>query len=74
VYDPWVDAESAQHEYGITPIDKPKTEHYDAILLAVGHNEFKELGTTGIRRFGKKEHVLFDLKYVLPKEEVDMRL
>lgn len=74
VYDPWVDVEAAKHEYGITPIDYPKTGHYDAILLAVGHNEFRELGVEGIRKFGKKEHVLFDLKYVLPKEEVDMRL
>ncbi|TCS34322.1 UDP-N-acetyl-D-galactosamine dehydrogenase [Paucimonas lemoignei] len=74
VFDPWVDVEAAKHEYGITPIDYPKSGHYDAILLAVGHNEFRELGVEGIRRFGKKEHVLFDLKYVLPKEEVDMRL
>jgi UDP-N-acetyl-D-glucosamine/UDP-N-acetyl-D-galactosamine dehydrogenase len=74
VYDPWVNAEAAAHEYGITPVDKPKENHYDAILLAVAHREFKEMGAAGMRRFGKNEHVLFDLKYVLPKAESDMRL
>jgi UDP-N-acetyl-D-galactosamine dehydrogenase len=74
VYDPWVDPEAAQHEYGILPIKEPKHGHYDAILLAVGHEQFKEMGVSAMRRFGKKEHVLFDLKYVFPKEEVDMRL
>ena len=74
VYDPWVDAEAAKHEYGITPIDMPRTDYYDAIVLAVGHREFKEMGASGLRRFGKKEHVLFDLKYLLPKAEADMRL
>lgn len=74
VYDPWVDREAAKHEYGITPIDMPKTDYYDAIVLAVGHREFKEMGASGLRRFGKKEHVLFDLKYLLPKAEADMRL
>ena len=74
VYDPWVNAEAAQHEYGITPVDIPKYEHYDAIVIAVGHREFKEMGAVGLRRFGKKDHVLFDLKYVLPKADADMRL
>ncbi|OGB22474.1 MAG: Vi polysaccharide biosynthesis protein VipA/TviB [Burkholderiales bacterium RIFCSPLOWO2_02_FULL_57_36] len=74
VYDPWVNAEAAAHEYGITPISMPKFDQYDAILLAVAHREFKEMGAAGLRRFGKKEHVLFDLKYVLPKIDTDMRL
>ncbi|WP_233556251.1 Vi polysaccharide biosynthesis UDP-N-acetylglucosamine C-6 dehydrogenase TviB [Noviherbaspirillum sedimenti] len=74
VYDPWVNAEAAQHEYGITPVDILKHDHYDAIVLAVGHREFKEMGAVGLRRFGKKDHVLFDLKYVLPKADADIRL
>lgn len=74
VYDPWVNAEAAKHEYGITPIEKPRHDHYDAILLAVGHREFTEMGAAGLRRFGKKDHVLFDLKYVLSKTESDIRL
>lgn len=74
VYDPWVNPDAAQHEYGITPIEMPQPEKYDAILLAVAHRQFREMGAAGLRRFGKKEHVLFDLKYVLPKADTDMRL
>lgn len=74
VYDPWVNAESARHEYGITPIAEPATGKYDAIVLAVAHRQFRELGTAGLRRFGKERHVLFDLKYVLPKSDSDIRL
>ncbi len=74
VYDPWVSADAAKHEYGITPIDMPKPEQYDAIILAVAHRQFREMGAAGLRRFGKKEHVLFDLKYVLPKVDTDIRL
>ena len=74
VFDPWVSAESAQHEYGITPVRELVPGSYDAIVLAVAHRQFRELGTAGLRRYGKKNHVLFDLKYVLPKAESDIRL
>lgn len=74
VYDPWVSAEGAQHEYGITPVLAPQPGKYDAIILAVAHREFKKIGSVGMREFGKEEHVLFDLKYLLPKEESDIRL
>lgn len=74
VYDPWVSAEGAQHEYGITPVHVPQPGKYDAIILAVAHREFKEIGAAGMRKFGKDEHVLFDLKYVLPKGDADIRL
>jgi UDP-N-acetyl-D-galactosamine dehydrogenase len=74
VHDPWVSAEGAQHEYGITPIDAPEAGKYDAIILAVAHREFKEIGAAGMRRFGKDDHVLFDLKCLLPKGEADIRL
>jgi UDP-N-acetyl-D-galactosamine dehydrogenase len=74
VYDPWVSAEGAQHEYGITPVDAPEAGKYDAIILAVAHRKFKEIGAAGMRRFGKEEHVLFDLKCLLPKGEADIRL
>lgn len=74
VYDPWVSPEGAQHEYGITPVRAPEPGAYDAIVIAVAHREFKEMGIDGLRRFGKEKHVLFDLKYVLPKSQSDMRL
>ena len=74
IIDPWCSSEEAQHEYGLSLIEQAKTGFYDAIVLAVGHNEFKVLGAEKIRAFGKQEHVLYDLKYVLDKESVDMRL
>jgi UDP-N-acetyl-D-galactosamine dehydrogenase len=74
VFDPWVDPQEAQHEYGVTPIRKPKTGTYDAIVLAVAHNEFKEMGVKAIRALGKKPHILYDIKYVFKASEVDGRL
>jgi UDP-N-acetyl-D-galactosamine dehydrogenase len=74
VYDPWVDPQEAQHEYGVELIDAPKAGHYDAIILAVGHQQFRDMGSGDIRALGKPGHVLFDVKYVLPKPEVDARL
>lgn len=74
VYDPWVDAAEAEHEYGITPVQSVKTDTYDAVILAVAHNQFKEMGVTEIRALGKENHVLYDLKYVLETAESDIRL
>lgn len=68
VYDPWVSNEEAQAEYGISLIDEPKTGTYDAVLLAVAHDQFKELGLEKIRSFCKPEHVIFDVKYLFPYE------
>ncbi len=74
VYDPWIHAAEAQHEYGITPVTTPVAGSYDAVILAVAHQQFKELGAAGIRAFGKANHVLYDLKYVLSAAEADVRL
>ena len=74
VYDPWVDAAEAQREYGITPIESPAGGHYDAIILAVAHHQFVTLGSEAIRKFGKPQSVLYDIKSILPKDSVDARL
>jgi UDP-N-acetyl-D-galactosamine dehydrogenase len=74
VYDPWVSIEEAQHEYSITPITKANTETYDAIILAVAHQQFKDMGAAAIRALGKPTAVLYDLKYVLSAQESDLRL
>ncbi len=76
VYDPWVAVKEAQHEYGLTPIAQsalaPRT--YDAIILAVGHSEFKAMGGQKIRALGKEVHILYDIKYLLDSAESDLRL
>ena len=74
VHDPWVDAAEARHEYGIDPLATPPAGAYDAIIVAVGHRQFRELGAAGVRAFGKPGAVVYDVKYVLPREAVDGRL
>jgi UDP-N-acetyl-D-galactosamine dehydrogenase len=70
VFDPWADAAEVKHEYGLNMVEKPGSD-YDAIVLAVAHNEFKEMD---IRAMGRKESVLYDLKGLLDKSIVDERL
>jgi UDP-N-acetyl-D-galactosamine dehydrogenase len=74
VHDPWVSTEEAQAEYGITPIIKPDCGIYDAVILAVAHQQFKDMGGAAIRSLGRDEHVLYDLKYLLPASASDLRL
>jgi UDP-N-acetyl-D-galactosamine dehydrogenase len=74
VYDPWVNAQEAQHEYGITPVTEPAAGKYDAIIMAVGHDQFKQMGVDSIRKLGRRECVLYDIKSILPRSSVDARL
>ncbi len=74
VYDPWVDSAEALQEYGIEPVTQPVAGAYDGIVIAVGHQQFKDMGAAAIRALGKAQHVLYDLKYVLGIDESDLRL
>ncbi|WP_350432816.1 Vi polysaccharide biosynthesis UDP-N-acetylglucosamine C-6 dehydrogenase TviB [Shewanella sp. H8] len=74
VLDPWCSNEEAQREYGLKLSVEIKSGYYDAVILAVSHDEFKAMGVDTIKGFGKSNHVLYDLKYVLDKADVDMRL
>jgi len=74
VHDPWVDAEEARQEYGIELISEAGAGTYDAIVLAVAHGEFKALGAAGIHALGRERHVVFDIKHVLSRDDVDGRL
>ncbi|WP_420177125.1 Vi polysaccharide biosynthesis UDP-N-acetylglucosamine C-6 dehydrogenase TviB [Kerstersia gyiorum] len=74
VYDPWVDPAEAQHEYGIKTITEPVDSSYDGIVLAVAHAQFGTLGAQNIRRWGKSDHIFYDLKYLLPASDADLRL
>lgn len=71
--DPWVDANEAKNEYGVS-LRKPGDKDYDAIVVAVGHEDFWQLGASGIRKIGKRSAVLYDAKCVLAPESVDGRL
>ena len=74
VCDPWVDAAEAKHEYGLDLVADPQAGAYDAVVLAVAHDRFRELGGEGVRAFGKPQSVVYDVKYVLPRDAVDGRL
>ena len=74
VYDPWADAEEAQHEYGLKPVRRLKPGTYDAIVVGVAHDQFRQMGIAKIRELGKRNHVLYDIKYVFPAGKVDGRL
>ena len=74
VYDPWVKPAAARHEYGIKSIRSLRRGSYDAAIVAVGHNEFKAMGAAAIRQLCRRNHVLYDIKYTFPANQVDGRI
>jgi len=74
IYDPWVDPEEVEQEYGLAPIDSLQNGQYDALVLAVAHDQFKQMSATEIHALGKHKHVLYDLKYLLEKDGSNIRL
>lgn len=75
VYDPWADVQEARHEYGLECLPKlPDQGQYQAIVIAVGHHQFLEMGEQGIRAFGQPNVAIFDVKSVLPFGTADARL
>ncbi len=74
VYDPWADAGEVKQAYGLTLVDKPKQNHYDAAIVCVAHDQIKEMGIDAIKALCKDVHVIFDVKYLFDKDQVDDRL
>ncbi|MGG4773497.1 Vi polysaccharide biosynthesis UDP-N-acetylglucosamine C-6 dehydrogenase TviB [Alcaligenaceae bacterium 429] len=74
VYDPWVEADEARREYGVDVVSKLDDGQYDGVIIAVAHKQFVEMGAERLRALGKADHVLYDLKYVLPQDASDLRL
>ncbi|MPW44401.1 Vi polysaccharide biosynthesis UDP-N-acetylglucosamine C-6 dehydrogenase TviB [Acinetobacter guerrae] len=74
IYDPWVDPQEVEHEYGLAPVADLKSDNYDAIVIAVAHDQFKSMTIDQFKQLGKEKHVLYDLKYVLDKEHSNIRL
>jgi UDP-N-acetyl-D-glucosamine/UDP-N-acetyl-D-galactosamine dehydrogenase len=61
------------HEYGLKVDNEISSSEYDAIIVAVAHNQFKAMNISDLRKVCKANHVIYDLKYVFPESEVDMR-
>jgi UDP-N-acetyl-D-glucosamine/UDP-N-acetyl-D-galactosamine dehydrogenase len=74
VYDPIVNPKEAKINYNILPLERPEPGSYDAIIIAVAHNEFKDLLSSDIHSFGKRTHILYDIKYLYKADETDGRL
>ena len=75
VYDPWIDLLEAENEYGLKCLKQaPAHGQYDAIIVAVGHHQFIELGVQGIKAFGHPKSLLYDVKSILPMGVADGRL
>ena len=74
IHDPWVSCESAMEEYGLNLVEEPQAKKYDAIVLAVAHDCFREAGLEQIKHYAKSQHVLFDVKYLFPRAENLARL
>jgi UDP-N-acetyl-D-galactosamine dehydrogenase len=74
VHDPWVDADEARHEYDIELLAQPEPGAYDGVIIAVGHEQFRDMGVAGLRSLSKPDGILFDVKYLLPADAVDGRL
>jgi UDP-N-acetyl-D-galactosamine dehydrogenase len=74
VWDPWVSAKEAYEEYGIKLVQRPARGAYDAIVLAVGHRQFKAMKPADFRRLARRKHVIYDIKYLLARDESDGRL
>ena len=74
VYDPWVSPEDAEQSFGIHPISQPDIGAYDAVVIAVAHHQFQQLGARKIKSFGKSDAVIFDVKNMLDATDVTARL
>ena len=74
IYDPWVDPLDAAKEYGIDPVSSLANAKYDAIVLAVAHDQFKQMSIDEFKAVAKEKYVLYDLKYILNHTDVDIRL
>jgi len=74
VFDPWADPAEVREQYGLDLVSEPEHGSYDAIVIAVAHDEIRKLGAEGIHAFGRDPHVVYDIKHLLSKDEVDGRL
>ena len=76
IHDPWANRDEARHEFGADLLlaEAPAADSYDAIVVAVAHDQFRKLGIEGLREFGRKGAVIYDIKGIFPIDAVDARL
>jgi UDP-N-acetyl-D-galactosamine dehydrogenase len=75
IHDSWADPAATRHEYGLELLPRlPERDNYDAIVLAVAHDEYRDLGIDAVRRLGHEGAVVYDIKGLFPRDKVDARL
>jgi UDP-N-acetyl-D-galactosamine dehydrogenase len=75
IHDSWADPAATRREYGLELLTRlPERDNYDAIVLAVAHDEYRDLGIDAVRRLGREGAVVYDIKGLFPKDKVDARL
>ena len=74
IYDPWVSSQEAKHAFDITMVETLEAERYDAVILAVAHEQFQAMGIDEIRQLTRNKGIIFDIKYLFPADVVDGRL
>lgn len=74
VCDSWADPTEVLEEYGVELTEAPNKGHYDGIILAVDHKEYKDMGLDEVRAYAKSNHVLYDVKHVFGPQDADIRL
>jgi UDP-N-acetyl-D-galactosamine dehydrogenase len=75
VYDPWIDVDEATHEYSVSCLaGPPEAGGYDAVVVAVAHRQFVQMGEQGIRALGRPHATVYDVKSILPMGAADGRL
>ena len=71
VYDPWVSSEEAVKEYGVSLVQSLDKDTYSAVVIAVAHRQFTEISITDLRRLCKEKAVIYDVKGLYPRDQVD---
>ncbi len=74
IYDPWICPEEAKHEYNVDVLTDKPNKQYDAVIVAVAHDQFKAMTVEEYQALTKQDSVIYDLKYVLDSSVSDLRL
>ena len=74
IFDPWVNSEEVMKSFKIKPVLSLKEKSYDGVIIAVAHKEFLKMGLKKIKTYCKSSHIIYDLKHIFDKSEVDLRL
>jgi len=74
IHDPWADPEQAKREYNLNLVSELKPDSYDAIIMAVAHDQYREMGASAVRELGRADHLIYDLKNIFDPTEVEFRL